>query len=179
MARPTCAKASLASPTRPSSETTSTPVNRALWEASELWQGFGSAGAALRRRSEASLPPEPPSPAEPRPFSPSWAPCHPLRRGRRVEGVPRLCQTQLRPLSHAVLARELPLPAEVEGADREAGGIGDGGLGTDRSAQVGRDLEEPEAQQHPAAVPVLRRQLLDLEAQMAELRRLFSRLEGS
>lgn len=131
MARPTRAKASLASPTRPSSETTSTPVNRALREASELWQGFGSAGAALRRRSEASLPPEPPSPAEPRPFSPSWAPCRPLRRGRRVEGVPRLCQTQLRPLSHAILARELLLPAEVEGADREAGGIGDGGLGTE------------------------------------------------
>ncbi|KAM6061200.1 syntaxin-1B-like [Chlamydotis macqueenii] len=43
---------------------------------------------------------------------------------------------------------------------------------------VGRDLEEPKAKQHLALARARQRQLLDLEARMAELRGLFLQLEG-
>ncbi|KAM6300240.1 syntaxin-1B-like [Aegotheles albertisi] len=43
---------------------------------------------------------------------------------------------------------------------------------------VGRDLEELKAKQHMAAAQTRQRQLLDLEAQMAELHGLFLQLEG-
>ncbi|XP_074004334.1 syntaxin-1B-like [Numenius arquata] len=144
-------------------------------------QGLGAARAAFARQAVALQPQLGAPPAVP-------------EAGMGRAG-PRVRQTQLWLLLRryrAVLARHYAresryrqrLKEQIE-RQAELAGIELRGEDLDRLAEspqaprlVGRDLEELKAKQHLALAQARQRQLLDLEAQMAELHGLFLQLEG-
>ncbi|XP_050757475.1 syntaxin-1B-like [Gymnogyps californianus] len=144
-------------------------------------QGLSAARAAFAREAVALQPQLGALPAAP--------------EGGTGRAGPRVRQTQLWLLLRryrAVLAHHYAqesryrqrLKEQIE-RQAELAGIDLGAEDLDRLAEslevpriVGRDLEELKAKQHMAAAQARHRQLLDLEAQMAELHGLFLQLEG-
>ncbi|GAB0194829.1 syntaxin-1B-like [Grus japonensis] len=144
-------------------------------------RGLGAARAAFAREAVALQPRLGALPAAP--------------EGGTGRAGPRVRQTQLWLLLRryrAVLARHYArenryrqrLKEQIE-RQAELAGIDLGAEDLDRLAEspeapriVGRDLEELKAKQHLALTRARQRQLLDLEAQMAELHGLFLQLEG-
>ncbi|XP_063202799.1 syntaxin-1A homolog [Chroicocephalus ridibundus] len=144
-------------------------------------QGLGAARAAFTRQAVALQPQLGALPVAP--------------QGGTGQAGPRVRQTQLWLLLRryrAVLARHYAresryrqrLKEQIE-RQAELAGIDLGGEDLDWLAEspeapriVGRDLEELKARQHLALAQARQRQLLDLEAQMAELHGLFLQLEG-
>ncbi|XP_074771578.1 syntaxin-1B-like [Athene noctua] len=128
-------------------------------------------------------------------LQPQLAALPPALEGGTGRAGPRVRQTQLWLLLRryrAVLARHYAresryrqrLKEQIE-RQAELAGIDLGDEDLDHLAEspeapriVGRELEELKAKQQLAAAQACQRQLLDLEAQMAELRGLFLQLEG-
>ncbi|KAM6381765.1 LOW QUALITY PROTEIN: syntaxin-1B-like [Pluvialis apricaria] len=144
-------------------------------------QGLGAARAAFTREAVALQPRLSALPAAP--------------EGGTGRAGPRVRQTQLWLLLQryrAILARHYARESRYrqrlkEQMERQAelAGIALGAEDLDRLAEspeapriVGRDLEELKAKQHLALAQARQQQLLDLEAQMAELHGLFLQLEG-
>uniref|UniRef100_A0A672UVP1 t-SNARE coiled-coil homology domain-containing protein n=1 Tax=Strigops habroptila TaxID=2489341 RepID=A0A672UVP1_STRHB len=144
-------------------------------------RGLGTARATFTREAMALQPQLGALPAEP--------------EERTGQAGPRVRQTQwwlLLQQYRAILARhyaresryrqrlkeQLERQAELAGIDLAAEDLDQLAKSPEVPRIVGRDLEEVKAKQHLAMAQARQRQLLDLEAQMAELHGLFLRLEG-
>ncbi|XP_032857341.1 syntaxin-1B-like [Tyto alba] len=144
-------------------------------------QGLGTARAAFAHEAVA--------------LQPRLAALPPVLDGGTGRAGPRVRQTQLWLLLRryrTVLSRhyaresryrqrlkeQIERQAELAGIDLGAEDLGRLAESPGAPRIVGRDLEELKAKQHLAAAQARQRQLLDLEAQMAELHGLFLQLEG-